>query len=143
MKEKRNQLMINFLFFGMSFYRRILPLSRSIFLIGRNYSNSARRTIPVISSYFKQNQCYQQLIKPFSTITDEKDDEYVFFISMQLFYQIDPDMILKQIHNINKSKGNLTKSVIQALQKEEVVSDYNKNDVLFMKQMIYFRQQQL
>ena len=135
--------MNSFLFFGMSFSRRILPLSRNIFLIGRNYSNSARRTIPVISSYFKQNQCYQQLIKPFSTITDEKDDEYVFFISMQLFYQIDPDMILKQIHNINKSKGNLTKSLIQALQKEEVVSDYNKNDVLFMKQMIYFRQQQL
>ena len=135
--------MNSFLFFGLSFSRRILPLSRSIFLIGRNYSNSARRTIPVISSYFKQNQCYQQLIKPFSTITDEKDDEYVFFISMQLFYQIDPDMILKQIHNINKSKGNLTKSVIQALQKEEVVSDYNKNDVLFIKQMIYFRQQQL
>ena len=82
MKKRGNQIMNSVLFFGMSFSRRILPLSRSIFLIGRNYSNSARRTIPVISSYFKQNQCYQQLIKPFSTITDEKDDEYVFFISM-------------------------------------------------------------
>lgn len=48
-------------------------------------------------------------------------------------------MILKQIHNINKSKGNLTKSVIQALQKEEVVSDYNKNDVIYMKLKVIFR----
>ena len=143
MKEKRNQLMINFLFFGMSFSRRILPLSRNILLIGRNYPSSARRTIPIISSYFRQNHCYHQLIKPFSTITDENDDEYVFSISMHLFYQIDPDMIIKQIHNINKSKGNLTKSVIQALQKEEVVSDYNKNDVIYMKLKVIFRQQQL
>lgn len=47
-------------------------------------------------------------------------------------------MIIKQIRNVNKSKGSLSKDVLQALQKEEVVSDYDKNSVYNIRYAFYY-----
>ena len=48
-------------------------------------------------------------------------------------------MILKQIRGIQKTKEPLSKSIIDALKRKDIVNEYNKNNVVHIFITVIFR----